>query len=229
MQIQALEAKMEEMAGAPREAMGIRSPGEKTKFEVQTLDNASSRMFLNKIKHFETVFFEPMLNYGLELARKNMSGVDTVRTLDSELDATIFTEITKDDIVANGVLHAEGASHFADRAIKLQNLLNLMNSATMQDPAVKVHMSGKKIAQMADELADLSSFKIYGANIRVFENLETQKLMAQGSEQAETSANTPPGILPHDNGQAPPGPPVPLPPLPGTAPPKPQAVAPQGA
>jgi hypothetical protein len=33
---------MEEMAGAPKEAMGFRSPGEKTKYEVQRLESAAS-------------------------------------------------------------------------------------------------------------------------------------------------------------------------------------------
>ncbi len=228
MQIQELERRMEEMAGAPKEAMGIRSPGEKTKFEVQTLDNASSRMFLNKIKHFETVFFEPLLNYALQLARKNMSGSDVTRTLDSEIDAAIFSTITKEDIVANGVLHPEGASHFAHRANVLQNVLSLLNSAAIQDPQVKVHLSGKKIAQLVEELADLDAFKIFGDNVRVFEQLESQKLMQQGTEQAQTSASTPPGLLPHDTNtnatQA-----VPLPPPFGSEqkPGKPQAVAPQ--
>jgi hypothetical protein len=228
MQIQQLEQRMEEMAGAPREAMGIRSPGEKTKFEVQTLDNASSRMFLNKIRHFEVVFFEPLLNYGLQIARKNMSGTDVTRTLDSEMDAVIFSTITKDDIVANGVLHPEGASHFAYRANLLQNMVTLLNSAVMQDQAVKVHLSGKKIAKLAEELADLDCYKIYSDNARVFEQLETQKLMTQGTEQAQASASTPPGVLPHDTSTQPTEP-APLEPPPGIAATgKPQATAPQG-
>ena len=43
-QIQALENKMEMLAGAPREAMGIRSAGEKTAFEVQQLMTAAGRI-----------------------------------------------------------------------------------------------------------------------------------------------------------------------------------------
>jgi hypothetical protein len=198
MQIEALERKMEELAGAPKEAMGIRSPGEKTKFEVQVLDNAASRIFLNKIKHFETTFFEPLLNYGLMVSRQNMTGNDVVRTLDSQVDAVIFSTVTKDDITANGILRPMGASHFADRANKLQNLFGMMNSPTMQDPAVKVHMSGKKIARLAEELADLEEYSIFGDNVRVFEALETQKLTAQGQEQAQAASNTPPGTQPHD-------------------------------
>lgn len=216
MQIDRLEQKMEELAGAPKEAMGIRSPGEKTKFEVQILDNAASRTFLNKIRHFEVVFFEPLLNFMLMLARQNMSGNDITRTLDSNVDAVIFSTITKDDLTAQGILHPEGASHFAYRANQLQNLLSLMNSPVGQDPQVKVHMSGKKIARLMENLSDLNDYQIFSDNARVFEQLETQKLMQQGSEQAQASAATPPGVTPHDNGPPPAGGgSVPLPPMPG--------------
>jgi hypothetical protein len=209
MQIDVLERRMEELAGAPKEAMGIRSPGEKTKFEVQVLDNAASRIFLNKIKHFEKVFLEPLLNYMLVLARQNMSGGDVSRTLDSEIDAVIFSTVTKDDLTASGVLRPVGASHFAYKANMLQNLVTLMNSAVAQDAQVKVHLSGKKIAKIMEEMSDLDQFKIYGDNVRVFEQMETQRLFQAGAEQTQAQANTPPGILPHD--QAGPQAPAPAP------------------
>jgi len=60
--IQAMENKMEEMAGAPRQAMGIRTPGEKTAFEVQTLENAAGRIFQEKVNNFEaTRYGQPTL------------------------------------------------------------------------------------------------------------------------------------------------------------------------
>jgi len=52
-EIGALLALMEEMAGAPKEAMGFRSPGEKTAFEVDALNNAAQRIYRNKINKFE--------------------------------------------------------------------------------------------------------------------------------------------------------------------------------
>lgn len=210
MQIDVLEKRMEELAGAPKEAMGIRSPGEKTKFEVQVLDNAASRIFLNKIKHFEKVFLEPLLNYMLMLARQNMSGSDVTRTLDSEIDAVIFSTITKDDLTSAGILRPVGASHFAYKANMLQNLVTLMNSAVAQDAQVKVHLSGKKIAKIMEEMSDLDQFKIFGDNVRVFEQAETQRLFQASQEQTQAQQATPPGILPHDQAQgpgAPPGPP----------------------
>lgn len=205
-QIQELLTRMEEFAGAPKEAMGIRTPGEKTKFEVQTLDNAASRMFQNKVTYFEKVFLEPLLNYMLQLARKNMSANDVSRTLDSSIDAVIFSTITKDDIIANGILRPIGARHFAERANLLQNVLNLYNSAAVQDPAVRVHLSGQKLAKLVEELTDLDPYKIYSPNIRVFENAETQSLQQHAQEQTQMASPevTPPGVLPHDNAPPPP-------------------------
>jgi hypothetical protein len=73
-----------------------------------------------------------------------------------------------------------------------------MSSAVAQDQQVKIHLSGKKVAKLLEELADLDKFKIYGDNVRVFEIQETQRLMQQGNEQTEVQGQTPPGILPHD-------------------------------
>ena len=101
-QIQTLENKMEELAGAPRQAMGIRTPGEKTAFEVQSLQNAAGRIFQHKASKFEKEFIEPVLNAMLESGRRNMDGSDLVRVLDDETGATIFSSITKDDITAKG-------------------------------------------------------------------------------------------------------------------------------
>lgn len=197
-QIMELERRMEEMAGAPKEAMGIRTPGEKTKFEVQTLDNAASRIFMNKISHFEKVFFEPLLNYLLQLARQNMSANDVTRTLDSDIDAIIFSTVTKEDIIANGILRPSGARHFAEKANTLQTLIGILNSPIGQDPAVNVHLSGKKMAKLVEELADLERYKLFGDNVRVIEMAETQALMHNTQEQTAVAGATPPGLTPGD-------------------------------
>ena len=116
LQIQLLENKMEEMAGAPRQAMGIRTPGEKTAFEVQSLQNSASRIFEHKTAHFERTFLEPILNAMLEVARRNMNMSDTIRVLDDATGAILFRSITKDDITAKGKIVPVGARHFAERA-----------------------------------------------------------------------------------------------------------------
>ncbi len=190
-QIQLLDQRMELMAGAPKEAMGIRSPGEKTKFEVQKLDNAASRIFQNKIEHFQKVFLEPLLNYMLQLARRNMSAADVARTLDSDIDAVIFSTITKDDIIANGILRPVGAEHFAEQANALQNLITILGSPVYADPAVQAHLSAKGLAKAITELGDLEKFRLYGDNIRIAEKAETARLANAQGEQIEIEHNTP--------------------------------------
>lgn len=197
-QIIELERRMEELAGAPKEAMGQRTPGEKTKFEVQVLDNASQRIFLNKIIHFQKTFFEKVLNYSLALARQNMSGDDVTRTLDSEIDAVIFSTITRDDITANGVLRPRGAESYAEKANNLQNLMQILGSPVAQDPTVMAHWSGKSLAKAIEELSDLKKFNLYEENVRILEQQETMRLQNAAGEQTDVQAMTPAGLMPGD-------------------------------
>jgi hypothetical protein len=183
MQIERLEAKMEDMVGAPKQAMGIRTPGEKTKFEVQTLDNASSRIFQSKITYFERNFLEPLLNDMLELARRNMEISDVVRVVDDEFGAALFETITPEDLASRGKLRPMGARHFAAKANQFQNLNNLANSAMYNDPAVNTHFSGLKLAQVVEELLDIEKFDLVSPNVRVAEQLETQRMIDTGSQE----------------------------------------------
>lgn len=176
-----LQQQMEEMAGAPKQAMGIRTPGEKTAFEVQTLEMAASRIFQNKIRKFELLVLEPALNKMLELARRNMDAADVIRVMDDDFGAAEFMKITKDDITASGKLRPIGARHFAAQAALVQNLNQLLNGTVGQDEAVTVHLSGKKIAKLFEELLGLEKYEIYEENARIYEAVETQRLMQAGS------------------------------------------------
>lgn len=190
-QIQELEAQMEEMAGAPKNAMGIRTPGEKTKFEVQTLDNAASRVFQSKISYFEKYFLEPMLNSMLELARRNISAVETIRVIDSDIGVIKFLEITKADLESKGKLVPMGARHFAAQAQLIQNLTTLAGTGLYQDPSVNVHFSGLRLAQLIEDNLGLAQYKIVEPNVRIVENAETQNLASSASEQTQINSMTP--------------------------------------
>ena len=184
-QIMDLANRMEEMAGAPRQAMGIRTPGEKTAYEVQTLDNASGRIFQNKVTYFEETFLEKILNDMLESARRNMNSKDVVASLDNELGVQIFQDITKDDLNGKGRIYPVGARHFAAKANLLQNLTNLSNSVVGQDPSVNIHLSGKKIAKLIEEVLDLEKYGIYQENVRIFEQQETQQLINSAQREVD--------------------------------------------
>jgi hypothetical protein len=181
-QIQNLENKMEMMAGAPREAMGIRSAGEKTAFEVQQLMTAAGRIFQHKTANFERVFLEPILNGMIEAARRNMDYADTIRVLNEDSGLFFFEEITKEDIMANGKIVPMGARHFAERAQRVQSLTQLYQ-IKLADPTVAVHLSGKEFARiLADELGEPA---LFGENVTVTEQLETQRISTEAEVQYE--------------------------------------------
>lgn len=187
-QIQTLENKMEELAGAPRQAMGIRTPGEKTAFEVQSLNNAAGRIFQHKAEKFEREFIEPVLNAMLESARRNLNTVDVIKIVGAEDNIQSFVNITKDDLKGNGKVTPVGASHFGERATRLQHLQQIMQFK--QDPTVAPHLSGKVIAKILSE--ELGEKELYGENVVVQEQLDTQKALqdseAQNVEQLEIQA-----------------------------------------
>lgn len=176
-QINLLEQRMEELAGAPKEAMGMRTPGEKTAFEVQKLDNAASRIFQNKINFFERNLIEPVLNDMLEVTKRNLDTFDVVREVDEEMNIVLFREITNEMIAGQGKMVAKGARHFAYKNNLLQNLTQLSNTALMQDPDVKVHFSPFKTAKLIEDLLDLSAYKLVSKDIRLAEQAETQDAM----------------------------------------------------
>ena len=181
-QIQNLEAKMEMMAGAPREAMGIRSAGEKTAFEVNQLMTAAGRIFQHKTAHFERVFLEPILNAMLEVARRNMDYEDTAKVLNEDTGLYFFTQITRDDLRSNGKIIPMGARHFAERAQRVQTLTTMFQIKA-SDPSVASHLSGKEFARLlADELGEPA---LFGENIAVAEQLETQKVVTDAQVEFE--------------------------------------------
>lgn len=180
-QIQMLEQRMEMYAGAPREAMGIRTAGEKTAFEVQQLQSAAGRIFQEKITNFEQELLERCLNGMLEVSRRNLDGIDTIRAIDKDVGFTTFTEVTKDDITAAGVIRPIGARHFAAQAQLLQNLTGIYNTPIGQ--LIAPHTSSKKMAELVEDLIGVGRYSLYRPNVAVFEQQETQRLASSAQEE----------------------------------------------
>lgn len=201
-QIAMYEAKMEEMAGAPKQAMGFRTPGEKTAYEVQILENGANRIFLNKTSYFEEMFLEPIINTMLEVARRNMGPSEVIRVVDDQFGAVAFMNITKEDITARGKIRPIGARHFARNANIIQNLTQLANSVIGQDAAVMNHISGLKLAKVVEELLGLERFDLVQENVRVMENAKTQQMMG-AAQQVQMEGMAPNGpINPSQNPMA---------------------------
>ena len=179
---------MEEMAGAPKEAMGIRSPGEKTAFEVQQLQNAAGRIFQHKTLKFEA-FVEKLLNSMLEVSRRNMDTADVIRVMDDDLGVVSFMSITKEDITSKGKLRPVGARHYANRAQLMQNLSGVFGSPLGQ--IIAPHISSKKLAQLVEDFMGFEQFDFISDNVAIFEQAETQKLMNEAQTQIETQQQVP--------------------------------------
>ena len=183
---------MEEMAGAPKEAMGFRSPGEKTKYEVQRLENASARVFQNKIMQFEEQVIEPVLNAMLELARRNMGGATTIKVFDDDFKIASFQELTVEDITGIGRIKPIAARHFAEQAELIQNLTNLTGSGLWQ--TVQPHFSGKKLAKILEDVFDLKDYEVITPFVALSEQAEGQKLVQALQEQLHQQAGTATGM-----------------------------------
>lgn len=168
---------MEEMAGAPKQAAGIRSPGEKTKFEVQTLENNAGRIFHSKTSKFEIHMLEKAMNLFLESARRNLSTKDVVKVLDSDFGVANFMTITKDDIVAKGKIRPMGARHFAARAQLLQSLNEVHGGPLGQ--LINPHTSRIALTNLLEESLGLTKYQLYRENIGVSEDSKTQQLVQQ--------------------------------------------------
>lgn len=183
LQIQLLEDKMELYAGAPREAMGVRTPGEKTAFEVGALQNAAGRIFQEKASNFEVNLLEPTLNNMLEISRRNMNVADIVRVMDEDLGVEVVASVSKEDIISTGKLKPIGARHFAAQAQLIQNLSGVFNSPIGE--LLRPHTSSKQLAKLVEDVLNLDRFDLFSDNIQIFEQAETQRVVNQVQEDVD--------------------------------------------
>lgn len=194
--IQMMQDLMEAMAGAPKEAMGFRSPGEKTKYEVQRLENAASRIFQNKINQFEEFILEPVLNAMLELARRNMVDTTSIPVID-EFDTQTFQDLTIDDITGIGRIKPRGARMFSEQAEAVQNLQGLTASPMWQ--FIQPHWSGIKLARFYEEIFDLGDYGMVTPYIALAEQADGQRQVQVLQEQLHAEMGTATGVgMDHD-------------------------------
>jgi hypothetical protein len=193
-----LSATMEEMAGSPKEAMGIRTPGEKTAYEVQRLESAAGRIFQAKISQFEEQIVEYVLNGMLELARR-MMGTTIVRSFNDEVKIATFAKLSAQDITGQGRIRPMAARHFAEKAEVIQNLTQFFSSALGADPEVKAHFSTIRLADMIEELLNLEDYRIVEPYVRLAEQADAQRLVNSHTEAVAMEATTPAGIAEDDS------------------------------
>jgi hypothetical protein len=188
-EMQLLEQRMEEYAGAPKQAMGIRTPGEKTAFEVQSLENAAGRIFQEKIENFEINQLEPELNSMLATAIAEGDIEETVRTFNDELGVQDFLNITTNDLAATGKIRPIGARHFGQQAQLLQNLGGIMNGPMAQ--MIAPHVSGKALAKLIEDSLQLRKYGLVRPFIGLTEQQEAQEYASVLQQEGEVDEATP--------------------------------------
>ncbi len=200
LQIQYKEAQIEAYAGAPREAMGIRTPGEKTAFEFSELADAASKLFQNKIEDFQEEMLDPILNGELELAQRNLSS-DILEMEDEDFGVTEFRAITKEDLIVRGKIVPEGASHFARRSQAVRELQQF-STVLAQDQGLAIHFPAKARAQAWNELMDMDRFKLYQEFGGVAEQVEmaqiqqaAQQMIQQNQAGGEVAQDVKQGVI----------------------------------
>lgn len=179
---------MDLMAGTPMEALGFRTPGEKTMFEVSQLQNASSRIFTRQVRKFEEELIEPALNCALQLyAKKNKDQTIVIEDL-NESGVPEQIEIEVNDLVRPGALRAIGSINYADKAVMLQTLQQLGNSNIFMDEAVRANFSPQKIGYMIAYATGLDKIPgLFKKDSRLFEVTEQQKLSERLMQQVDVA------------------------------------------
>ena len=187
-EIQQLMDWMEEFAGAPKQTMGFRTPGEKTAFEVQQLMTSAGRVFQEKITNFEVQLLEPLLNLMLSEARNGLTGSDLARVASDLAEATTFTDITSTDIRASGKLRPVGARHFSEQAQLLKNLVGIMSSPL--GPKLLPHMSGKDLYTILENAMGIEKWQLFSENAGIQEMADQQKLAREAQGRNDQVAGT---------------------------------------
>lgn len=177
---------MDVMAGTPSEAIGFRTPGEKTMFEVTQLQNAAARIFNRQVRKFEEEMIEPLLNAALQLYAKKNKGIEI--TVEGETDeGEIETvKIMAEDLVRPGALTAIGSINYADKAVMAQTLQQLGNSNIFMDEAVRANFSPSKIGYIIAYATGLDKVTgLYSKDARLYEVTDQQKLSERLMQQVD--------------------------------------------
>lgn len=181
------ELKMEEFVGSPKEVLGLRTPGEKTMFEVDQLMTAATRIFQRQIRKFEQEIFEPLINSLLQLwLRKKAGQVVQLKVWDSENEVYRFKEVSVDAINSLGKVKVIGSTTYQDRAQIAQALQMLGQNPLFLDEVVRNNFSPTTLGQIFSFVSGLDKFPdLFRKDQRLFEITDQQKLVEKLAQQVD--------------------------------------------
>jgi len=172
---------MEEMAGAPPETRGIRTPGEKTAFEVSKLDQNATMMFVDKARIFERML-ETMLKETFELMLINFDIEEYMEVFGEGTEAEALTALAMENTLARGEFVAIGARHWTRRNRETLEMQQFMQGP-LQDPKVRAHVDGSKLAAFWERKLNIEDEGIVEEYAGVIEDV---RLQAIAQEEAES-------------------------------------------
>lgn len=193
-------ALMEEMAGTPREAMGFRTPGEKTAFEVSQLNTASSRLFNEKVRKFEKEVLEPLLTLMIRIYMADPSRTVKMKVT-TPRGSTMYEDVFLADIKALGRFVAMGSNTYTEKAKIAQTLMQLSNTALYQDPLVSNWIDPETTAKALIYSTGLDKFdNIIKPNARIHAELSMKSVAESATQVLEEQqvrgiANAQQGIM----------------------------------
>lgn len=181
------EYKMEEIVGSPKEVLGLRTPGEKTMFEVDQLMTAATRIFQRQIRKFEQEIFEPLINSLLQLYLYKKEGQTIqLKSWDSENEVYKFVEVNVDAINSLGKVRVIGSTTYQDRTQIAQALQMLGQNPLFMDEVVRNNFSPTVLGQIFSFVSGLDRFPdLFKRDQRLFEITDQQKLVERLTQQVD--------------------------------------------
>lgn len=171
---------MEEFAGAPPESRGIRTPGEKTAFEVSKLDQNATMMFVDKVRILERMF-ETMLKETFEVMMLNFDIEDYKDIFGESEEADALEILSQQNTLSRGEFTAMGARHWTRRNRETLEMNNFM-SGPLQDPKIRNHVSGVALAEYWERKLNIEDEGIVEENAGVKEDVRVQAIAQQEAQ-----------------------------------------------
>lgn len=180
-EIQIYHRIMEDAAGVPPETRGIRTPGEKTAFEVSKLDGNATILFVDKARNFERML-ETMLKEIFELMLLNFDESDYVAIFNDITGAEELRQLSREDVLARGDFVAVGARYWTRRNRETLELSNFMGGPA-QDPKIRQHINGLTLARIWEKKLGLEDDKIVEEYAGVREDARAQIIAREEASQ----------------------------------------------
>lgn len=179
---------MRRAARLPQQLAGFRTPGEKTAFEVQNLNDGAFRGFILKASQFEEDLVEKYVTAEIHLAKEHFGSVVRVLGQDEEGILTML-DITEEDLNANGKLVPMGARRFARNLQQNAALQNLVGSGLTQ--LIGKHVDTFKTAKIWEQLGGFDQHEVIEKMAFIEESLEEEQAMAAAQETVVNRASQP--------------------------------------